>query len=75
MARALIIEPKLILADEPTGNLNSEQGKEIMDLLGKLNEDGVTIVQCTHNESFARYGKRIIHLLDGWIDGEEKVED
>ena len=68
VARALIINPKLILADEPTGNLNSEQGFEIMELLKKLNEDGTTIIQVTHDEKKAAYGHRIIRLLDGWIE-------
>ena len=67
VARALIINPKLILADEPTGNLNSEQGFEIMELLKKLNKEGTTIIQVTHDERKAAYGNRIIHLLDGWI--------
>ncbi len=71
VARALIINPKLILADEPTGNLNSQQGFEIMDLLKKLNKEGTTIVQVTHDEKKAAYGNRIIHLLDGWIEKEE----
>jgi ABC-type lipoprotein export system ATPase subunit len=65
VARALIAKPKLILADEPTGNLNSKQGQEIMDLFKQLNEEGVTIIQVTHSEKNADYGKRIIHLLDG----------
>jgi len=69
IARALISSPKLILADEPTGNLNSKQGEEIMDLFKKLNEeDGVTIIQVTHSEKNAEYGNRIIHLLDGRIE-------
>jgi len=69
VARALIIRPKLLLADEPTGNLNSEQGKEIMELLKKLNEEeGMTILQVTHSEEKAKYGNRIIHLKDGWIE-------
>lgn len=69
IARAIIGKPKMILADEPTGNLHTEQGKEIMDLLKKLNEeDGTTIVQVTHNEEFAKYGERIIRLQDGWIE-------
>jgi putative ABC transport system ATP-binding protein len=68
VARAIIAEPKLILADEPTGNLHSDQGKEIMDLLKKLNEDGTTIIQVTHSETNAGYGNRIIHLKDGWIE-------
>jgi ABC-type lipoprotein export system ATPase subunit len=72
VARALIARPKLILADEPTGNLNSRQGEEIMGMLKNLNEEGVTIVQVTHSEKNAGYGRRIIHLLDGWIDREER---
>jgi ABC-type lipoprotein export system ATPase subunit len=67
IARAMIANPKLILADEPTGNLHSSQGKEIMDMFKKLNEEGVTIVQVTHNERNAEYGNRIIHIEDGWI--------
>jgi len=67
VARALIIKPKLILADEPTGNLNSKQGGEIMDLFKQLNEEGTTIIQVTHSEKNAAYGNRIINLLDGWI--------
>ncbi len=73
IARAVIAEPKLILADEPTGNLNSEQGKEIMELLSKLNRDGTTIIQVTHDEQKALYADRIIHLADGWIDNDEAV--
>ncbi|MEH6512028.1 MAG: ABC transporter ATP-binding protein [Maribacter arcticus] len=66
VARALIGKPKLILADEPTGNLNSQQSEEIMQLFQKLNkEDGVTIIQVTHSEKNAEYGSRIINLLDG----------
>ena len=65
VARALISSPKLILADEPTGNLNSKQGEEIMELFKQLNEDGVTIIQVTHSEKNATYGSRIINLLDG----------
>ena len=69
IARALIGKPKVILADEPTGNLNSKQGEEIMELFKKLNqEDGVTIIQVTHSEKNAQYGSRIINLLDGKID-------
>ncbi|MDX1751773.1 MAG: ABC transporter ATP-binding protein [Salinimicrobium sediminis] len=67
IARALVIKPKLILADEPTGNLNSNQGKEIMKLFRELNKDGVTIIQATHSESNAEYGSSIIHLVDGMI--------
>lgn len=65
IARALISSPKLILADEPTGNLNSKQGEEIMELFGQLNKEGVTIIQVTHSEKNATYGSRIINLLDG----------
>ncbi len=68
IVRALIAKPKLILADEPTGNLNTTQGEEIMQLFKKLNtEEGVTIIQVTHSEKNAGYGNRIIHLLDGRI--------
>jgi ABC-type lipoprotein export system ATPase subunit len=67
IARALIANPKLLLADEPTGNLNSKQGEEIMQLFRKLNEDGVTIIQVTHSEKNAAFGSRIIELLDGKI--------
>ena len=66
-ARAVIASPKLILADEPTGNLHSAQGKEIMELFKKLNDDGTTIVQVTHSETNAQYGNRIINLADGWL--------
>jgi len=65
IARALVGSPKLILADEPTGNLNSKQGEEIMEIFKQLNEDGVTIIQVTHSEKNATYGSRTIHLLDG----------
>jgi putative ABC transport system ATP-binding protein len=71
VARAVIGRPKLILADEPTGSLHSSQGKMIMDLLKKLNNDGTTIIQVTHNNEWAAYGNRIIQLADGWIvDGQ-----
>jgi ABC-type lipoprotein export system ATPase subunit len=70
IARALISKPKLILADEPTGNLNSKQGIEIMELFSLLNKEGVTIIQATHSESNAAYGSRIINLLDGKIVSE-----
>ena len=70
VARAVIAGPKLILADEPTGNLHSSQGKEIMDLFKKLNDEGTTIVQVTHNEAWAAYGHRIINLQDGWISDD-----
>lgn len=67
VARAVISNPKLILADEPTGNLHSSQGKEIMELFKKLNAGGTTIVQVTHSETNAAYGNRIVNLMDGWI--------
>ena len=68
IARAVIGKPNLLLADEPTGNLNSKQGEEIMDLFTQLNKEGVTIIQVTHSEKNAAYGNRIINLLDGRID-------
>jgi putative ABC transport system ATP-binding protein len=67
IARALIVKPSLILADEPTGNLNSAQGEDIMELFTQLNKEGVTIVQVTHSEKNAGYGSRTINLLDGRI--------
>ncbi|HEX7117857.1 MAG TPA: ABC transporter ATP-binding protein [Longimicrobiales bacterium] len=71
VARAIVAEPKLILADEPTGNLHSQQAREIMRLFKRLNEEGTTIVQVTHSEENASYGDRIIYLKDGWIEGDE----
>jgi ABC-type lipoprotein export system ATPase subunit len=68
IARAIIAKPKLILADEPTGNLHTDQGREIMEMLKKLNKDGTTIIQVTHSKENAKYGKRIIRLNDGWIE-------
>ena len=70
IARALIAKPKLLLADEPTGNLNSKQGEEIMELFRQLNNEGVTIIQVTHSEKNAAYGSRIINLLDGRMESE-----
>ena len=67
VARAMIAKPRLILADEPTGNLHSSQAREIMELFKKLNEAGATIVQVTHSEVNASYGTRIIQLRDGWV--------
>ncbi len=67
VARALVASPKLILADEPTGNLHTSQGKEIMELFKRLNGEGTTIIQVTHSEANAAYGNRIVNLLDGWI--------
>lgn len=68
IARALIAKPKLILADEPTGNLNSKQGEEIMQIFKELNQQGVTIIQVTHSEKNATYGTRLVELLDGRIN-------
>jgi putative ABC transport system ATP-binding protein len=70
VARAVIAEPSVILADEPTGSLHSSQGRMIMDLLKQLNSEGTTIIQVTHNEEYAAYGDRIIQLRDGWIVDE-----
>jgi ABC-type lipoprotein export system ATPase subunit len=71
VARAVIANPQVILADEPTGNLHSAQGKEIMELFRSLNESGATIVQVTHSEVNASFGTRIIQLRDGWVVEEE----
>jgi putative ABC transport system ATP-binding protein len=73
VARAVIQNPKLILADEPTGNLHSAQGEEIMELFKKLNQAGTTIIQVTHSERNATYGNRIIQLGDGWMVSEKKA--
>jgi putative ABC transport system ATP-binding protein len=67
VARAVIAEPKVILADEPTGSLHTSQGRMIMDLLKRLNQEGTTIIQVTHNEAWAAYGDRIVNLQDGWM--------
>lgn len=70
VARAIIAKPKLLLADEPTGNLHSDQGREIMELFKRLNSEGTTIVQVTHSETNAAYGNRVIRLKDGWMEKE-----
>ena len=75
VARAVISNPKLILADEPTGNLHSSQAKEIMEMFTTLNKEGTTIVQVTHSETNASYGNRIVDLFDGWIDGDRKISE
>jgi putative ABC transport system ATP-binding protein len=67
VARAVIANPTMILADEPTGNLHSSQGREIMELFTRLNKGGTTIIQVTHSEENARYGNRVIQLKDGWL--------
>jgi putative ABC transport system ATP-binding protein len=68
IARAVIANPRVILADEPTGNLHSSQGKEIMEMFRKLNDEGTTIIQVTHSDVNAAYGHRIIRIVDGWIE-------
>ena len=70
VARAVVASPRVILADEPTGNLHTEQGREIMELFKRLNAGGTTIIQVTHSEENATYGHRIINLKDGWVEGE-----
>jgi putative ABC transport system ATP-binding protein len=70
IARAVVHRPALLLADEPTGNLHSEQAKEIMELFGELNQQGTTIVQVTHSEANAAYGNRTLQLRDGWLVGD-----
>ncbi len=75
IARAVVGKPKLLLADEPTGNLHSGQGKQIMELLSQLNSEGITIIQVTHNEEFARFGKRIIRISDGLVLSDDIVSD
>ena len=74
IARAIVGKPRLLLADEPTGNLHSSQGEMIMETLKTLNREGMTIIQVTHNERFAQVAKRIIRLEDGYIRNDEKTE-
>lgn len=74
VARAIIGQPKLLLADEPTGNLHSEQGEEIMEIFKKLNQEGMTIIQVTHSESNAAYGSRTVRLVDGAVVSDTKTE-
>ncbi|MBU0985446.1 MAG: ABC transporter ATP-binding protein [candidate division Zixibacteria bacterium] len=73
VARAIIGSPNLLLADEPTGNLHSEHGQEIMELFTRLNKEGTTIIQATHSESNATYGQRTIRLKDGWVESDDRV--
>jgi ABC-type lipoprotein export system ATPase subunit len=73
IARAIVGQPKILLADEPTGNLHSDQGKQIMDIFQKLNEEGMTIIQVTHSEENAKRGKRIVRVVDGAIVSDESV--
>ncbi len=74
IARAIVGEPKLLLADEPTGNLHSDQGKQIMDIFQKLNEEGITIIQVTHSEENAKRSKRVVKVVDGAIESDELVK-
>ncbi len=73
VARAVVGKPKLILADEPTGNLHSSQAREIMELFKRLNDEGTTIIQVTHSEVNASYGHRVVQLFDGWINSDAKT--
>ncbi|MBY0372714.1 MAG: ABC transporter ATP-binding protein [Bryobacteraceae bacterium] len=72
VARAMVANPKVILADEPTGNLHSNQGREIMEMFKQLNDKGTTIIQVTHNEQNASFGHRVIQIEDGWIADQGK---
>ncbi|HNP94950.1 MAG TPA: ABC transporter ATP-binding protein [Cyclobacteriaceae bacterium] len=74
VARAIIGQPKLLLADEPTGNLHSEQGKQIMDIFEQLNNEGMTIIQVTHAEENAQRGKRVVRIVDGAVESDEQVK-
>lgn len=75
IARAIVGQPKLLLADEPTGNLHSEQGEEIMEIFQKLNEEGMTIIQVTHSEKNAKYGSRIVRLVDGAVESDINLRE
>ena len=75
IARAVIAEPTLLLADEPTGNLHLQQGREVMAMFRRLHASGTTIVQVTHSEENARYGTRILRLRDGWLDDDEQLAE
>jgi len=74
VARAIAGKPKLLLADEPTGNLHSEQGKEVMELFKQLNKEGMTIIQVTHSEENARFSDRIIQIVDGVLQSDEIIQ-
>ncbi len=75
LARAIIGKPKLLLADEPTGNLHTKQGEEIMQLFKELHNEGMTIIQVTHSEKNAQYGDRIVHLEDGYVREDKNVNE
>jgi len=74
VARAVVTSPKLILADEPTGNLDTANGEEVLDLLGQLNRDGTTVVMVTHDQSHADHASRVVHMLDGRVLSENIVD-
>ncbi|MEM9674255.1 MAG: ABC transporter ATP-binding protein [Bacteroidota bacterium] len=74
VARAIAGRPKLLLADEPTGNLHSEQGRQVMELFKQLNDEGMTIIQVTHSEENAQYGSRIVNIVDGAIQSDEQIQ-
>jgi ABC-type lipoprotein export system ATPase subunit len=74
VARAMIATPKVLLADEPTGNLHSSQGREIMEMFRELNNAGTTIIQVTHSEANAAYGGRVIEIEDGWVTRETRQD-
>ena len=74
VARAIVVKPRLILADEPTGNLDSKNGEEVMRLISNLNEQGTTVVMVTHSQEHAAYAQRVIHLFDGAVVSENFAE-
>lgn len=73
VARAIAGKPRILLADEPTGNLHSEQGQQVMELFKQLNQEGMTIIQVTHSKENARYGDRIINIVDGVLESDEII--
>jgi putative ABC transport system ATP-binding protein len=75
IARALVTSPSIVLADEPTGNLDSRSGVEVMAILQELNDQGITVVLVTHDANVARHAKRVVHIMDGRVLREELVDD